>query len=505
MATRPNTLTLSFTPVLVGAAIHAKTSGSMTVATPAWFWLFACLIQIGTNLHNDYADFVKGADTKDRLGQPRATQMGWLTPRQTATGAALALALAALIGFSLAMRPGCALFMTFVTVTSVFNAITYTGLPGFDWISVSYVGLGDFFVLAYFGFVATFAPFYLCMPWPPLRPPPPDLALAATSLGFLATGVLVVNNLRDRTTDVLVDKKTLAVRFGQTFARIEYVSLVAGAYAVLAAAVAIGGLPPSWLVIFASAPLAVSRLRVARPPSRAGGTTARSPQQGLRRAQSPRRRYRQVRLRDARASARRPLPSQAPACLWILPARRHTPRPLATEILVHKSGEGCAVVPPNTSLLYMSSVAAMSSDAKEVSDSEAIRIFQQMKREAQMMIAKISELEYELGEHELVETNISELDPDRAAFRLVGSVLIRQTVGEVLPKVKAHRENIATTIERLRAALAEKNTKAAEWKAKYGIKTQQEHEVEQRSRSAQEAAAKAEGQDKPGSSTGVLA
>lgn len=141
-------------------------------------------------------------------------------------------------------------------------------------------------------------------------------------------------------------------------------------------------------------------------------------------------------------------------------------------------------------------------EPKEVSDGEAIRIFQQMKRESQLIIAKISELEYELGEHELVQTNIANLDPDRAAFRLVGNVLMRQSVGEILPKVTENRENIVKTIEHLRNTLASKNTKAAEWKTKYGIKTQQELEVEQRSHAAQEAASKAEGSTPP---TGVLA
>lgn len=127
LATRPNTLTLSFTPVLVGAALEARKSGQVAIGSAICFWVFACLIQIGTNLHNDYADFIKGADNEKRVGQARATQKGWLTGRQTAGGSALALALATVIGSSLAMRPGCRGFMSFVTATSVFNAVAYTG------------------------------------------------------------------------------------------------------------------------------------------------------------------------------------------------------------------------------------------------------------------------------------------------------------------------------------------------------------------------------------------
>ncbi|KAJ8611655.1 hypothetical protein CTAYLR_007899 [Chrysophaeum taylorii] len=268
LATRPNTLTLSFTPVAVGAALAAKATGEVSLGTALAFWAFACLIQVGTNLHNDYADFVKGADTKDRVGQARATQKGWLTARQTAGGATVALVLAALVGSALASRPGCGGVMAVVTATSVFNAVAYTGGPyplgyvGLGWLSLGYSGLADGFVLAYFGYVATLAPSFLQRPWHLLQVAPPrEPTLAATSLGFLATAVLVVNNLRDRRTDVLVGKRTLAVRFGQAFGRAQYLALLLGAYAVVAAAVALRLVPTLWLLAFASAPLARLKLR----------------------------------------------------------------------------------------------------------------------------------------------------------------------------------------------------------------------------------------------------
>jgi len=142
-------------------------------------------------------------------------------------------------------------------------------------------------------------------------------------------------------------------------------------------------------------------------------------------------------------------------------------------------------------------------EEKEVSGQEAIQLFQRMKREAQMMLDKISELQYELGEHELVETNISKLPEDRAAYRLVGGILVKQTVGEVLPKVKDHKANLSLTIDNLRKSLDDKQERARAWKEKYGIKTQQEHELETRARAAQEAATKAQqGQQPQG---GVLA
>mmetsp|Transcript_22254 Transcript_22254/g.66803 ORF Transcript_22254/g.66803 Transcript_22254/m.66803 type:complete len:325 (-) Transcript_22254:23-997(-) len=262
LATRPNTLAASFTPVLVGHVIGAELGHADARAAFA-FWAFACLIQIGTNLHNDYADFVKGADTSERVGQARATQKGWLTPRQTASLAASALAAAAAVGVSLALRPGCGRWMGWVCATSVFNAVAYTGGPfplgyvGLGWVSLGYWGLGDVFVFAYFGLVATLAPYYLALPPGAPRACPPRLSAVAGALGCLATAIIVVNNLRDRATDVKAGKRTLAVRFGGRFARGEYALLLGFAYLAPAALVATGEAPLAWLAPLASLPLAL--------------------------------------------------------------------------------------------------------------------------------------------------------------------------------------------------------------------------------------------------------
>ena len=191
LATRPNTLAASFTPVLVGFAVASRELGALDPAPAFRFWVFACLIQIGTNLHNDYADFVKGADTDDRVGQARATQKGWLSPGQTAGLSTAALVAAASIGASLARRPGCGGWMTFVTITSVFNALAYTGGPfplgyvGLGNVSIGYSGLGDVFVFAYFGLVATLAPYYLALEEGAPRACPGALLAAAGSPLFM--------------------------------------------------------------------------------------------------------------------------------------------------------------------------------------------------------------------------------------------------------------------------------------------------------------------------------
>jgi 1,4-dihydroxy-2-naphthoate octaprenyltransferase len=105
------------------------------------------------------ADFVKGADTEERLGQARVTQKGWLQPSEVAGGATVALGGAAAVGVRLAAVGGAPL--VWVVATSLFNAVAYTGgpyplgllHPRLGDFSIGYLGLGDFFVLAYFGCV----------------------------------------------------------------------------------------------------------------------------------------------------------------------------------------------------------------------------------------------------------------------------------------------------------------------------------------------------------------
>jgi 1,4-dihydroxy-2-naphthoate octaprenyltransferase len=136
------------------------------------------------------------------------------------------------------------LVMTFIVITSVFNAFAYTGGPwplgymGLGDISIGYSGLGDVFVFLYFGFVATLTlPFlYVCcnprdtmdvkeLLW--------SLMPYALQVAALAVNIIVVNNLRDRHTDVHANKRTVAVRFGATFCKREYTFMVVVAYSLV--------------------------------------------------------------------------------------------------------------------------------------------------------------------------------------------------------------------------------------------------------------------------------
>lgn len=251
VASRPHTLTASITPLIV--SYNAGVAEIDNLDKVQYFHLalqcalFAILIQLGTNLHNDYADFVKGADTDKRVGQARATQKGWLTPTQTAMGATVVLVLALLVGlnFLFHMQGGIhrTMVMGFIVFSSIFNAFAYTGGPwplgyiGLGNFSIGYSGLGDFFVFLYFGLVAT-----LTLPFLYVSYTGEDrnvgsilwkLAPYAVQVAALATNIIVVNNLRDRHTDVEAKKQTLAVRFGAGFCQKEFLFMVVAAYGLV--------------------------------------------------------------------------------------------------------------------------------------------------------------------------------------------------------------------------------------------------------------------------------
>ena len=183
------------------------------------------------------------------VGHARATQKGWLSPFETACGATLLLITAFVIGMSLAVEASSTSgsldsIWTFITISSVFNAVAYTGGPyplgyiGLGNLSIGYSGLGDIFVLAYFGFVATMGVPYLFTKITNTPQQTQNLLLEkscwmAVPIGCLATGIIVVNNLRDRHTDIHTRKMTLAVRFGGAFARLQYATLIILSYLIL--------------------------------------------------------------------------------------------------------------------------------------------------------------------------------------------------------------------------------------------------------------------------------
>ncbi len=249
LACRPATLTAAASPVLVGAAIaahHAPLRPLPFIAT----LLGAFFLQIASNFANDVFDHEKGADTEERLGPTRAVQAGLVSPRAMKKGLALALFLAFLAGLYLTAVAGWPIVA--IGLLSMVSAVAYTGGP----YPLGYHGLGDVFVLLFFGFIAVGGTTFVQLG------EVPTLALVGGGvIGALCTNILVVNNLRDRHTDTKAGKRTLAVRLGRTGALAEYVALVSVAYATPVWLAASGQTGPFGLLPILSAPLAFKATR----------------------------------------------------------------------------------------------------------------------------------------------------------------------------------------------------------------------------------------------------
>ena len=213
-ASRPKTLWAAVAPVTMGTAL-ALSDGR--VYWPAAFFalLGAVLIQIGTNYANDYYDYLKGADKGGRLGPQRVTHAGLISPGVMKRAFITAFALAFAAGIFLILRGGLPIFA--VGVLSIVFGILYTGGP----YPLGYHGLGDIFVLIFFGPVAVGGTYYVqALEWNEF------VILAGISPGLLSVAILTVNNLRDVDTDRDSGKKTLAVRFGESFTRVQYIGTV---------------------------------------------------------------------------------------------------------------------------------------------------------------------------------------------------------------------------------------------------------------------------------------
>lgn len=218
LASRPKTLVAAVVPVAVGSAC-AWALGGFRPLPALGALLVAIFIQIGTNFANDVFDYEKGADTADRLGPTRAVQAGLIAARSMRRAMILTFALATLCGAYLAFIGGWPLVA--IGVASIVSGIAYTGGP----YPLGYNGLGDIFVMVFFGFVAVCGTVLVNLG------SVPELAIwASIPPGALATAILVVNNVRDRETDVLAGKRTLAVRFGRAAGIAEYRFLIVTAF-----------------------------------------------------------------------------------------------------------------------------------------------------------------------------------------------------------------------------------------------------------------------------------
>lgn len=214
LAFRPKTLTAALVPCVAGTALVR----AIGLTWDGWVLFYALMasffIQIGTNLVNDAVDFKKGADTEKRIGPQRITQAGILSARQVMALGSLCFVLAVVCGVPLVMKGGWVIVG--IGLASVLMGYAYTAGP----FPLAYLGLGDLFVILFFGLLAVMGVVFLNTgEWLI------EAFILGLQIGLHATVLIAINNLRDRSGDVLVNKKTLAVRFGVKFSRWEIAAL----------------------------------------------------------------------------------------------------------------------------------------------------------------------------------------------------------------------------------------------------------------------------------------
>jgi 1,4-dihydroxy-2-naphthoate octaprenyltransferase len=252
MAARIRTLPAAVAPVLVGTAL----AGERGVFRPGPFvaaLLGSILIQIGTNLANDYSDARRGADTEDRVGPVRVTAGGLVPPRQVLIATYVTFGLAVVCGLYLVVFAGIELLI--VGVASIAAGVLYTGGPK----PYGYEGLGEIFVFLFFGIVAvTGSTFAQLESWPW------EAFVLAVPVGLLAAAILVVNNVRDLDSDRRAGKRTLVVRFGRERGRTIYALVIGGAYVLAPLPWLLGALSPWLLLPWLTTPLALRLVRTVR-------------------------------------------------------------------------------------------------------------------------------------------------------------------------------------------------------------------------------------------------
>jgi 1,4-dihydroxy-2-naphthoate octaprenyltransferase len=214
MAARPKTLWAGLSPVIFGGALafgesQFKIVPFLTVVFSAIF------IQIGTNYANDYFDFKKGADSDRRDGPLRATQSGLIHENAMLWAAICAFALSAIAGLYLVYIGGLPILI--IGSLSILFGFLYTAGP----FPLAYIGLGDVFVFIFFGLVAVSGTYYVQTgQFSSLS------VITGIAPGLYSMAILVANNLRDIATDKKAGKRTLAVRLGASFTRVQYTTAV---------------------------------------------------------------------------------------------------------------------------------------------------------------------------------------------------------------------------------------------------------------------------------------
>ncbi len=246
---RPFTLTAAMSPVFVGTAIAAY-SGTFHLVT-FLVTLFSCLfLQIGTNYFNEYFDYRYGLDHAESLGAMTVIFRNEMTARQVLSGGIICFVLAALLGLILVYLVGPIILLFGLAAMAI--AYFYSAEP----FKFSSRGLGDVMVYIAMGFLMTWGSYYVQIPhwsW--------SAFAASVPVGFIAVAILNMNNTRDYQDDLVVNKRTLPVRFGQKFGQRFHAFLLLGSYVAVTIFAVTQVLPLFSLVVWLTFPLALTNVR----------------------------------------------------------------------------------------------------------------------------------------------------------------------------------------------------------------------------------------------------
>lgn len=199
-ASRPKTLMAAFIPPVVAHGLYVSQTGKSSLLYLALCVLGATLIQLATNFYNDAVDALKGAD-EERVGPRRVSSAGDVPPKTAMLWGHIAILAAAVVGAYLFVRGGPVVLV--LGVLSLYLSYGYTGGP----FPLAYIGLGELFVFLFFGLFAVAGSYYIYakeVTW--------QVFLLASQVGLLSTTLIMINNYRDRHTDVKVNKRTLATK-----------------------------------------------------------------------------------------------------------------------------------------------------------------------------------------------------------------------------------------------------------------------------------------------------
>ena len=225
-AARPRTLPLALASIGMGSFLAAA-DGRFSLPIALLCALTTIFLQVLSNLANDYGDTRHGADSAARQGPRRAVQMGLISAEEMKRGMAITAALAIFSGVALlAVAFGWAqmvLFGLFIGLggAAVWAAVAYTATSK----PYGYIGLGDVFVLLFFGWVGTLGSYFV-----QAQTLTADLWLPATAVGLLAVAVLNLNNMRDIESDQQAGKYSIPVRLGLMAARRYHLALLGGSF-----------------------------------------------------------------------------------------------------------------------------------------------------------------------------------------------------------------------------------------------------------------------------------